>query len=1764
MPRASYRDNNNRDEQEEGFRDEEDYPNTNDRRRRRRRRRQDTYDSVEFDEDDGYVPRRRRRASSVSYCSCCWLSFMVLIIISMMGVILFRYEQKAHPDHIEAIQNLGQTLLHPDQEDSTSDDAVGKTSHKEKTTIPSGHHVTTISYHPQAGLAPYDPFGLNDDGNSPLVVPQLSLGNNNDDDTTTNMNIGYLTQPNIVGRNLVLIAEGDLYWTQLPSSQQQQQPSMSMMPAMKLTTTVGNVQSPILHPTLPLVAFSATYTGHRELYLLDLRENSNNDKRSSLEGAKRLTYTDTGILKVVGWKDESTITISARNQKVGLPDTRMYTVTLKTTPSAMPTAQEQQVALGMSSIPLSQALNGVYHSDSKCWYFTRFKQSSNTIRYVGGTAESLWAYCEGQDRAISLTAEDYIGTSKNPKIVTLHLEGGGGEHVHEHYLLFQSDRDTSGTLEASTMNLFATRLPTVPELYSGNNGGAYRMTRVIPLTQVSCQFNGMSLQEYSVSPSPEEGHNRFTIILRIGADLYRWNGDLQSVLQNNQPQSTSSNLPPPTLLPIKVYSDFHEQQERLLPVMSSIDANSMDAFDNAVTMKPSTLIGVRGQLFVAPVISRSELDDDDYEDDALLDHDTYNGAGMNMPLRRYRVAPGTMNGGMVRVLTASHVPMPQEEDETIRRLAVVLATYSTSEEEEEPAEQGFYLIEIHADAAPSFVDPTKHEPFTAIGSVTDGGLGSVYANTVSVSPCGRRLAWTDTDGRICVTTLPFYSANNETTTTTNATSTTKIHVLKSTTVQQYPLVGTRETVLSWSPGGRYLAIQHAAMNQFMVISIQDCGDPSEDNVNQTVPDINLTQQAVTVTPSRFNSMSPYWGKSAMDFAIATAKKTLKPILDSDDDDDDDDNVDGGATMLYFLSDRDIVTEDVTHPWGYRAPQPHFTDKYTALYALPLLFDESGTKYDAQTQGWYAGGGASELYAQGVLDLAQKVKEFKKKGGDDDDADDNKSRRLTDKALLLAATVLQHRRQQRRHRRRLQDPPQWNNAPSAETTNTNGNSYAQIAPSHGGGDQEAPTTTTSYANIGSNRPSVSTFQADNAPVNENKQEAPSAASQTAFAATSAPLRLTQNPTAHPSSQPSFSPTKRQPTSRPSRLPHPLPTVAPSTTTTTIPSNNPSVAPSAANPSSVFPNDVEIDFASVSSKRLQAIRIVGVPEGPYTDILSQCSDDPSMLLIMRGKNKKNKVKLFSFIDFPSDEVSMDDVYPAEKLVDAKLSTSRQHVILQYNLNDLTVLDNTIAAFTALTKSTKLKKNMADTSDWGISVWPHCEYEQMYNDAWRMLRDYFYDKEMHGVDWKAVYHRYHPLVRRCAKREDLDDILSQMASELSALHVFVYGGEYSTPFEGHRSLQALHEVASLGATLERSAEYQGYIITQIPQPDPDYNILDGAKTTTYSPLSEQVLQLSGQQGLFIGDVIVAVNGESVWRVPDIGMMLRGQAGRTVRLEVLRQPQIASDNNSNDQDSTAISFQPEPVLCVPIKPSAAMELRYAAWEYHTQQLANQWATDAGFTVGYIHLRSMMGPADMDAFARGFFPNYQKQAIILDVRHNNGGNIDSWILDILQRQAWQYFQGRSTNIHNGGLGWDQQYAFRGHLVVLIDEKTSSDGEGVSRGISELGLGKLVGTRTWGGGIWLSSDNKLVDGGIATAPEIGTYSQHFGWGMGIEQQGVTPDVLVDNNPRVTFEDNQDEQLQRAISVLADWLRDEPVVLPPPPGPKPNHSLDPSVEQCTVT
>ncbi len=279
--------------------------------------------------------------------------------------------------------------------------------------------------------------------------------------------------------------------------------------------------------------------------------------------------------------------------------------------------------------------------------------------------------------------------------------------------------------------------------------------------------------------------------------------------------------------------------------------------------------------------------------------------------------------------------------------------------------------------------------------------------------------------------------------------------------------------------------------------------------------------------------------------------------------------------------------------------------------------------------------------------------------------------------------------------------------------------------------------------------------------------------------------------------------------------------------------------------------------------------------------------------------------------------------------------------------------------------------------------------------------------------------------------------------------------------------------------------------------------------------MLRLSGQQALKPGDVIIGVNGEHVINVPSINMLLRGKAGESVRLEVQRVTSNSKrllEGHKNDEFIPAVS---EALMVVPLSAHDRNALTYAAWEWKTRERAKTLAAEAGFTLGYIHLQDMSGASE-GAFARGFFPDHDKQALIVDVRHCGGGKFYSWLLDTLQHKAFW----RSRADIDSELMWDEQVAFRAHLVVLMDETTSADAEAFASSASEIGLGKIVGKRS----------------------RAYSYNEYYGWGVGIEQLGIVPDVEVDNNPRDTFE-GRDAQLEMAISVLKEWLKEEEVELP---------------------
>lgn len=405
--------------------------------------------------------------------------------------------------------------------------------------------------------------------------------------------------------------------------------------------------------------------------------------------------------------------------------------------------------------------------------------------------------------------------------------------------------------------------------------------------------------------------------------------------------------------------------------------------------------------------------------------------------------------------------------------------------------------------------------------------------------------------------------------------------------------------------------------------------------------------------------------------------------------------------------------------------------------------------------------------------------------------------------------------------------------------------------------------------------------------------------------------------------------------------------------------------------------------------------------------------------------------------------------------------------------------------------------DLSAWMLTVKPQEEWKQMFVDAWRMERDYFYDPNMHGADWKKVRAKYQPLAERVASRGDLNDLIAQMVSELSALHTSVRGGDFRKGPDDVTN-------AFLGARMERDEKAGGYRVAHIYAHDPD-------EPSRAGPLSRPGVNVA------VGDVIEAINGVRTLDVPDLGELLRKKIGVPILCKV----------KTGDQSRE--------VTVRPINAEALADLKYHEWEYTRRTRVEQASGDK---IAYLHLRAM-GAKDYNDFAKGFYPNYTKAGLIIDVRNNRGGNIDSWILDRLSRKVWFYWSRRVGRASS----WNMQSAFRGHLVVLCNEFTASDGEAFCEGVKRLKLGTVIGTRTWGGEVWLRANNFLVDRGIASAAEFGVFSPDGQWL--IEGHGVDPDVVIDNLPHETFQ-GKDAQLEKAISVLTEKIKNDPRPLPPIP------------------
>jgi tricorn protease len=520
----------------------------------------------------------------------------------------------------------------------------------------------------------------------------------------------------------------------------------------------------------------------------------------------------------------------------------------------------------------------------------------------------------------------------------------------------------------------------------------------------------------------------------------------------------------------------------------------------------------------------------------------------------------------------------------------------------------------------------------------------------------------------------------------------------------------------------------------------------------------------------------------------------------------------------------------------------------------------------------------------------------------------------------------------------------------------------------------------------------------------------------------------------------------------------------------------------------PVEVEIEPEGLRERTYQ----VPLPTGAYTDL----SVNEKFLFLSEKRSFYDPKTNLVALEIKNRDVAAKTL--VEEIRGFDLSADGKKLLVR-KAKDLYVIDATA------TPPSDLAKSKLDLSGWMLTVDPKEEFRLMFVEAWRLERDYFYDPAMHGVDYRGLLEKHLPLVERVTDREELSDLISDLVGELSALHTFVFGGDIRRPSE--EIVQG-----SLGALLTRDEKAGGYRIDHLYRGEPeDLEVL--------SPLAGPGL------GVEEGDLLLAINGTPLAGGPSPGALLENQVGKQVLLH------IRSGGSGKEKD----------VVVVPITSDQESNLRYSEWE-RTRRLEVD-SLGKG-ELGYVHLRAM-GGSNYAEWVKAFYPVFDRKGLIVDVRHNRGGNIDSWILEKLLRRAWFYWEGRVGKPY-----WNMQFAFRGHMVVLCDERTASDGEAFTEGFRRLGLGKVIGTRTWGGEIWLSMGNLLVDKGIASAAETGVFGPEGEWL--IEGRGVEPDIVVDNLPHATFQ-GKDAQLEAAVHYLQEQIRLHPIEVPKVP-PRPNKAF----------
>ena len=466
------------------------------------------------------------------------------------------------------------------------------------------------------------------------------------------------------------------------------------------------------------------------------------------------------------------------------------------------------------------------------------------------------------------------------------------------------------------------------------------------------------------------------------------------------------------------------------------------------------------------------------------------------------------------------------------------------------------------------------------------------------------------------------------------------------------------------------------------------------------------------------------------------------------------------------------------------------------------------------------------------------------------------------------------------------------------------------------------------------------------------------------------------------------------------------------------------------------------------------------------------------------EKSALRVYDFTK-RKDEVVTEDVD------NYSLSADGEHVLVKHG-KDYTVMD-------AKPDATKDHDSVhkLDLDHLRMVVDPRAEWAEMFNNGWRLERDLFYSPVMNGQDWQAVHDSYAKLLPLLGSREDLNWLIGQVNGEIGNSHTYVGGGD-----DGDTTPKIHSALLGVDWALDTaSGRYK--IATILPG--------DNTREDYRSPLAQPGLNVKA------GDYVLAINGQNLKAPADPDSLLQ-----------LAEPDQLVDLTIADSATGA----PRHISILPVKKE--LSLRELAWIEHNQETVDRLS---GGRVGYVYM-SDMEQLGLQQFVRQFYSQLDKQALIMDDRWNGGGFVAPMALERLRRTLVALGVNRESASTT-----EPNEMVPGPKIALLNHWSASDGDIFPWLFQRYGLGKLLGTRSWGGVRGIRGEWHMMDGGYVTIPEDAMYTPDSVWA--VENHGVDPDIDVENMPADLLA-GHDRQLETAVDLMVKAIGNKPADLPKPP------------------